>query len=147
MFNVLNGARPLRPAEGFSERLWTAVTECWLKDPDDRPTIQEFMDEFSTAKSYDEVHANKHSAPEGNQEYSQSRGRQLQKFSDGTEESGLYQINQEQKDTEDTDWEISILSSLFVPHLTKEGTHPMWGGGHAVCTFIYLLLLDVLQCV
>ncbi|KAE9404707.1 kinase-like protein [Gymnopus androsaceus JB14] len=40
---VMNGTRPSRPAVGFSDELWRAVTTCWAHPPNDRPTIQAFM--------------------------------------------------------------------------------------------------------
>lgn len=42
----MKGSRPSRPAEGFSDVLWRAVTKCWA-DSHNRPTIQAFMDELS----------------------------------------------------------------------------------------------------
>ncbi|KAE9402923.1 kinase-like protein, partial [Gymnopus androsaceus JB14] len=43
---VMHGFRPLRPVEGFSDRLWTAVERCWLA-PDKRHTVKTFMVELS----------------------------------------------------------------------------------------------------
>ncbi|KAE9404706.1 kinase-like protein [Gymnopus androsaceus JB14] len=40
---VMNGTRPSRPAVGFSDELWRAVTTCWAHPPNDRPNIQAFM--------------------------------------------------------------------------------------------------------
>lgn len=40
---VMKGSRPLRPAEGFSDQLWTAVEKCWA-DPNERHTTKTFMD-------------------------------------------------------------------------------------------------------
>ncbi|KAE9389319.1 hypothetical protein BT96DRAFT_406784 [Gymnopus androsaceus JB14] len=43
---VVKGARPLRPVEGFSDQLWTAIEKCWV-DPHNRHTVKTFMDELS----------------------------------------------------------------------------------------------------
>ncbi|KAE9382885.1 kinase-like protein [Gymnopus androsaceus JB14] len=44
-FRVMNGFRPSRPAQGFTDGLWQAVERCWVHF-NDRPSIQGFLYEF-----------------------------------------------------------------------------------------------------
>ncbi|KAE9402584.1 kinase-like protein [Gymnopus androsaceus JB14] len=55
IFHVMGGSRPLRPTEGFSDRLWIAVGKCWV-DPDNRHTVKTFMDEL--LKMQPDIHSN-----------------------------------------------------------------------------------------
>ncbi|KAE9387519.1 kinase-like protein, partial [Gymnopus androsaceus JB14] len=49
VFNqVINGYRPSRPAEGFSDGLWGAVEKCWV-NPNDRQSVTGFIDELWTS--------------------------------------------------------------------------------------------------
>lgn len=41
----MNGSRPSRPVEGFSDILWKAVENCWV-DPNYRHTSTTFMNEL-----------------------------------------------------------------------------------------------------
>ncbi|KAE9406194.1 kinase-like protein, partial [Gymnopus androsaceus JB14] len=40
---VLRETRPPRPADGFSNGLWTAVMNLWMHSAQDRPTVKTFM--------------------------------------------------------------------------------------------------------
>ncbi|KAF9062910.1 kinase-like domain-containing protein, partial [Rhodocollybia butyracea] len=56
IYQVMKGSRPSRPTKGFSDRLWSCVTKCWV-DSKHRPTVEGFMVDYDSLSGSSMAHA------------------------------------------------------------------------------------------
>jgi len=46
--NVIAGGRPERPTHpSFTDRLWTLTQQCWRQEPEDRPQMDQVIEQLS----------------------------------------------------------------------------------------------------
>ena len=46
--SIITGERPERPIHpGFTDRLWSLTQQCWGQEPQDRPRIDEVIEQLS----------------------------------------------------------------------------------------------------
>lgn len=60
-FKVSLGERPLRPTDadcvrrGLDDDMWSLLQECWVKEPERRPTVDAILDRITVVNLYDEL--------------------------------------------------------------------------------------------